>query len=177
MNKPRIFLGSSGKQAKLLQAITRGLAEVADVEPWTTTFNPGRNTLDRLVELSQEVDFAAFVFAQDDWTTKGGSPDEASGEASPRDNVVFESPTDMKSREQLADVCVTRLGIKLPAVVDRFDDSTETAYSGWPDRLYVIDAGGKIAYKSKPGPFGFKPAEMEAALRALLPAPPAPRAH
>ena len=65
MNKPRIFLGSSGEQAKLLQAITRGLSEVADVEPWTTTFNPGRSTLERLVELSQEVDFAAFVFAQD----------------------------------------------------------------------------------------------------------------
>jgi len=63
MNKPRIFLGSSGKQAKLLQAITRGLEDVAEVEPWTTTFNPGRSTLDRLVELSQEVDFAAFVFA------------------------------------------------------------------------------------------------------------------
>src|SRR5204863_4115056 len=66
MNMPRIFLGSSGKQAKLLQAIERGLEDVADVEPWTTTFNPGRSTLDRLVELSQEVDFAAFVFAQDD---------------------------------------------------------------------------------------------------------------
>jgi hypothetical protein len=88
MNKPRIFLGSSGKQAKLLQAIARGLADVADVEPWTTTFNPGRSTLDRLVELSQEVDFAAFVFAQDDWTTTAASP---SGEASPRDNVVFEA--------------------------------------------------------------------------------------
>ena len=73
MNKPRIFLGSSGKQAKLLQAITRGLEEVADVEPWTTTFNPGRSTLDRLVELSQEVDFAAFVFAQDNWTTTDAS--------------------------------------------------------------------------------------------------------
>jgi hypothetical protein len=45
MDKPRIFLGSSGKQAKLLQAITRGLEDVADVEPWTTTFNPGRSTL------------------------------------------------------------------------------------------------------------------------------------
>ena len=88
MNKPRIFLGSSGKQAKLLQAITRGLEEVADVEPWTTTFNPGRSTLDRLVELSQEVDFAAFVFAQDDWTTTDVSE---SGQASPRDNVVFEA--------------------------------------------------------------------------------------
>jgi hypothetical protein len=57
MTKPRIFLGSSGKHAKLLQAIMRGLADVADVEPWMTTLNPGRNTLDRLVELSRQVDF------------------------------------------------------------------------------------------------------------------------
>jgi hypothetical protein len=88
VNKPRIFLGSSGEQAKLLRAITHGLSDVADVEPWTTTFNPGRSTLDRLVELSQEVDFAAFVFAQDDWTTTSASQ---SGQASPRDNVVFEA--------------------------------------------------------------------------------------
>ena len=88
MTKPRIFLGSSGKQAMLLEAITLGLQDVVDVEPWTTTFNPGRNTLDRLVELSQEVDFAAFVFAQDDWTTTEAAP---SGEAAPRDNVVFEA--------------------------------------------------------------------------------------
>jgi hypothetical protein len=88
MNKPRMFLGSSGKQAKLLKAITRGLEDVVDVQPWTTTFNPGRSTLDRLVELSQEVDFAAFVFAQDDWTATDASD---SAQASPRDNVVFEA--------------------------------------------------------------------------------------
>ena len=88
MTKPRIFLGSSGKQAELLDEITRGLEDVADVEPWMTTFNPGRNTLDRLVELSQQVDFAAFVFAQDDWTTTDASE---AGQASPRDNVVFEA--------------------------------------------------------------------------------------
>src|SRR2546429_9337899 len=88
MNMPRIFLGSSGKQAKLLQAIARGLEDVADVEPWTTTFNPGRSTLDRLVELSQEVDFAAFVFAQDHWITTDTAQ---AGQASPRDNVVFEA--------------------------------------------------------------------------------------
>src|SRR5262245_11489878 len=66
MEKPRIFLGSSGKQAKLLQALTRGLEDVAQVEPWTTSFNPGTTTLERLLELTREVDFAAFVFAQDD---------------------------------------------------------------------------------------------------------------
>ena len=41
MDKPRIFLGSSGKQEKLLQALTRGLGDIANVEPWTTVFNPG----------------------------------------------------------------------------------------------------------------------------------------
>jgi len=87
--KPRIFLGSSGKQAKLVQALTRGLADVADVEPWTGVFNPGVSTLDRLVELTGEVDFAAFVFAQDDWTSHPSDP--AEGQASPRDNVVFEA--------------------------------------------------------------------------------------
>src|SRR6185436_8127019 len=91
MNRPRIFLGSSGQQEKLLQALTRGLQDIADVDAWTTVFNPGVSTLDRLVELTREVDFAAFVFAQDDWTTRGASPEAASGEASPRDNVVFEA--------------------------------------------------------------------------------------
>src|SRR5881398_1023342 len=93
MNKPRIFLGSSGKQEKLLQALTRGLEDVAHVEPWTTSFNPGTTTLERLLELSNEVDFAAFVFARDDWTTNSPSASSAteSGQASPRDNVVFEA--------------------------------------------------------------------------------------
>jgi len=93
MDKPRIFLGSSGKQEKLLQALTRGLEEVAHVDPWTTSFTPGTTTLDRLVELAHEVDFAAFVFARDDWTSTSAaaSPDAAAGQASPRDNVVFEA--------------------------------------------------------------------------------------
>ncbi len=93
MSRPRIFLGSSGQQQKLVQALTRGLGEIADVEPWTTTFNPGVSTLERLMELTREVDFAAFVFAADDWTTSQASsaPDAASGQASPRDNVVFEA--------------------------------------------------------------------------------------
>jgi hypothetical protein len=88
--KPRIFLGSAGKQTKLIEALTRGLADVADVQPWTTVFNPGVSTLDRLVELTHEVDFAAFVFGQDDWTSDPNS-DSGVGQASPRDNVVFEA--------------------------------------------------------------------------------------
>ena len=92
MDKPRIFLGSSGKQEKLLQALTRGLSDIANVEPWMTSFNPGTSTLERLLELTQEVDFAALVFAQDDWTASSSSASQPGpGQASPRDNVVFEA--------------------------------------------------------------------------------------
>src|SRR5262245_8971388 len=95
MDKPHIFLGSSKQQEKLLQAITRGIEDVARVDPWMTSFNPGTTTLERLVELAHEVDFAAFVFAKDDWTTAGvsasASTSSGSGQASPRDNVVFEA--------------------------------------------------------------------------------------
>jgi Predicted nucleotide-binding protein containing TIR-like domain len=93
MDKPRIFLGSSGQQQRVLQGLTRGLEDVAHVEPWTTSFNPGTTTLERLLELAREVDFAAFVFARDDWTTNSPqtSDPSGSGQASPRDNVVFEA--------------------------------------------------------------------------------------
>ena len=93
MDKPRLFLGSSKKQADLLDALTRGLEDVARVEPWTTSFNPGTSTLERLLDLTREVDFAAFLFARDDWTSDGAaaSPEAESGQASPRDNVVFEA--------------------------------------------------------------------------------------
>ena len=92
MNKPRIFLGSSKEQEKLLQAIARGLDDVATVKPWMSSFNLGTTTLDRLLELAHEVDFAAFVFARDDWTNNVRTPDPRdSGQASPRDNVVFEA--------------------------------------------------------------------------------------
>lgn len=93
MGKPRIFLGSSGKQEKLLQALTRGLGEIAEVEPWTTSFNPGVSTLERLMELTREVDFAVFIFGADDWTMSGGlgAVTIDQGQMSPRDNVVFEA--------------------------------------------------------------------------------------
>ena len=58
----------------------------------------------------------------------------------------------------------------MPALLDEFGNSTESAYTAWPDRIYLIDSSGKVAYKSKPGPFGFKPDELQAALHRIMPA-------
>jgi len=63
---------------------------------------------------------------------------------------------------------VRRLGIEIPAVIDEFGNSTERAYTGWPDRLYLIDTSGRVAYKSKPGPFGFKADELRAAVEKAI---------
>ena len=75
----------------------------------------------------------------------------------------------------MADTCVTKLSLKIPAVVDDLENSTEAAYTAWPDRLYVIGADGCIAYKSKPGPYGFQPDQVAATLKRILPATPATR--
>lgn len=85
-----------------------------------------------------------------------------------RDNVVFSSPKDYAERAYVAGTCVRKLGIKFPSVIDGFDNTAEKVYTGWPDRIYLIDMHGRIAYKSRPGPFGFKPEELKAALARLL---------
>ena len=85
-----------------------------------------------------------------------------------RENVVFASPRDYDERSNVAQSCERKLGIKFPALIDGFDNIVEKAYTGWPDRMYLIDAQGRVVYKSRPGPFGFKPAELEAALQKTM---------
>jgi hypothetical protein len=85
-----------------------------------------------------------------------------------KDKVVFASPKDEEGRALVAGACVRKLGIEIPAVIDQFGNSTEQAHTGWPDRLYVIDSNGKVAYKAKPRPFGFKADELRAALGRLV---------
>ncbi len=84
-----------------------------------------------------------------------------------KDQVVFASPKNEEERAFVAGACVRKLGIKFPAVLDAFGNSTEQAYTGWPDRIYLIDQNGHVAFKTKPGPFGFKPDDLAAALKRL----------
>ena len=85
-----------------------------------------------------------------------------------RDDIIFSTPQSLGERNTVAQACVRKLGIEFPAVVDDFDNTTEVAYTAWPDRLYVIDAEGEVAYKSEAGPYGFEPGGVEDTLQALL---------
>jgi Iodothyronine deiodinase len=85
-----------------------------------------------------------------------------------KDKVVFASPRSEEERAFVAGACVRKLGIEIPALLDEFGNSTETAYTAWPDRLFLIDGNGRVAYKSPPGPFGFKPDGLKAALNKVV---------
>jgi type I thyroxine 5'-deiodinase len=87
-----------------------------------------------------------------------------------KEQVVFASPRSEDERANVAGTCVRKLGIEIPAVLDEFGNSTESTYTAWPDRLYLIDSTGKVKYKSKPGPFGFHPDDLQAALKKIVPA-------
>jgi hypothetical protein len=77
-----------------------------------------------------------------------------------REGVAVRDP---RSTEERA-ACATWFGLPLPFVVDRVDDEVARRYGGWPDRMYLIDRDGRIAYQGRPGPEGFVVAELEAAI-------------
>ena len=78
--------------------------------------------------------------------------------------VELAQPTTTAGRRAACGVFRQKLAPNMTVLVDEIDDPVGTAYSGMPARLYVIDAKGKVAYKSGRGPFGFRPGEMEQAL-------------
>jgi len=91
-------------------------------------------------------------------------------ESNMKEKVLFASPRSEEERAFVAGACVRKLGIEIPAVLDEFGNSTESAYTAWPDRLYLIDAAGRVAYKSRPGPFGFSAEQLKVAIQKVVPA-------
>jgi hypothetical protein len=82
--------------------------------------------------------------------------------------VVVAQPTTFEERLKVAGTCNTALKMTMPLLVDPIDDRVGHAYSGMPDRMYVIDSWGRVAYQGGRGPFGFNAAEMEQTLIMLL---------
>lgn len=83
--KPRVFIGSSLEGLDIALAVQQNLDHATTATVWNQGFQPGDQTLGRLVEISRSHDFAVFVFRADDKIEIRGT-----SLLSPRDNVVFE---------------------------------------------------------------------------------------
>jgi len=88
-----------------------------------------------------------------------------------REGIVFNDPKTLDARGEVAAAACSKLNLTMPALVDSLDDAVNTAYAAWPDRLYVVGKGGRIAYKGAPGPRGFRADELEQFLKSQFPPP------
>jgi hypothetical protein len=71
-------------------------------------------------------------------------------------------PKTLAERQKVAEDFAKQMKLSVPILVDTIDDQVERAYSGWPDRIYILDREGKIVHKGAPGPGGFAPSVREA---------------
>jgi hypothetical protein len=82
---------------------------------------------------------------------------------------IVEDPVNLGERNEVARVCMTKLALDpIPALVDGIDDAVEKAYAAHPDRLYLVGRDGRIAFRGGPGPMGFDPELLDAAIRKEL---------
>jgi thiol-disulfide isomerase/thioredoxin len=119
-------------------------------------YEPFRNRADFLFVYVEE------AHATDAWPSKSNTTD----------GVLFTSPRRMEERVRIGELCASRMAIPFPILVDGIEDEVGRAYRAWPTRVYAIDKDGRVAFKSRPGPFGFEADEIRPALTRLL-GPPA----
>ena len=86
-----------------------------------------------------------------------------------RAKLDYGTAKDAAERSSVAQACTTALKIDFPTLVDDMTNGVARAYAAWPTRMYVVDPAGTIAYKSRPGPFGFEAAELAQALARVAP--------
>ncbi len=84
------------------------------------------------------------------------------------EEIHYDQPKTYEERTELAGICQIELGLEIPMLIDDIDNSTEEAYIAKPDRLFLVDEAGLIAYNGAHGPHGFDPEEWAGAIEALL---------
>lgn len=84
------------------------------------------------------------------------------------EDVVMAAPKTMAEREAVAEVCMLKLSLDMPMVVDAMDDAIDAAYNALPERLYLLDADGRVVFKTVAGSHGFDPEAWQEAIRAHL---------
>jgi 8-oxo-dGTP pyrophosphatase MutT (NUDIX family) len=86
-NLPRVFIGSSSESLHLAQAIQSNLDYMSEVRIWNQDlFQTGNSTLEDLLHLANQFDYAIFLWSSDDTLISRGER-----YLTPRDNVVFEA--------------------------------------------------------------------------------------
>jgi hypothetical protein len=83
-----------------------------------------------------------------------------------RDEVCYAQPKTLEQRVAIAQDFTKRFKFPLPFGIDDMTNVADAAYAAWPERLYIIDESGHIAYRGGMGPFDYNPKEVREWLAA-----------
>jgi hypothetical protein len=83
-----------------------------------------------------------------------------------KDDVCYAQPKTLEQRLVIANDFTKRFKFPLPFGIDDMSNAANDAYAAWPERLYIIDESGHIAYRGGMGPFNYNPAEVREWLAA-----------
>ena len=86
--------------------------------------------------------------------------DEWQMKSNVKDDVCYAQPKTLAQRVAIAQDFTKRFKFPLPFGIDDMSNGADAAYAAWPERLYIIDESGHIAYRGGMGPFHYKPAEV-----------------
>lgn len=79
-----------------------------------------------------------------------------------KEDVCYAQPKTLEQRLAIGNDFTKRYNYIVPFGIDEMSNAANDAYSAWPERLYVIDESGRIAYKGGNGPFKYNPKEVRA---------------
>jgi hypothetical protein len=82
------------------------------------------------------------------------------------EGIIYSQPQTISERTRVAETCAMGLKLSIPILVDSLDHEVETAFNGWPERLYMLDTAGRVVYQGGKGPYGFDPDEFDRFLDA-----------
>src|SRR5260370_23053453 len=83
-----------------------------------------------------------------------------------KDDVCYAQPKTIEQRVMIANDFTKRFKFPLPFGIDDMSNAANDAYAAWPERIYIIDESGHIAYRGAIGPFNYKPQEAREWLAA-----------
>jgi tetratricopeptide (TPR) repeat protein len=98
----------------------------------------------------------------------GGAESQWQSTINIKEGISLAPARTLSEKQDHAALCLRKLDLPFPAVVDGMDGAAETAYQAWPSRLYVIGNDGKVAFQTRLGELDFRPAELDAAIREIL---------
>ncbi len=84
------------------------------------------------------------------------------------EEIAIGQPETEDERAEVAGLCMLKLDIDMPMLLDGIANEVDLAYAAMPERLFVLDQAGIVTYRSEMGPFGFTPEDWRAAILERL---------